>query len=640
MKKLKQVLCSLLAAVMLLGMTTVGVGAAPAFSDADQIVHVEAVNRAAELGYFVGSDGKFMPKETVTRAQMATVIVKMLHGADHNADPYKNMGRFPDTADYQGGWADGYINLCAQEGVVGGYGDGTFQPDKKVNAAEAVTMLLNALKVDAGEGNWPDTVMNKGTELGLFAELSGVKADTALNRDQLAALVIAGVDWREAKDSGTAGESDSNKIIPDDKNLIIGLDNIPIAKPGMTEDELRDIVVEFMKLQLTFAYTPVFEDADSYQYYIKNLQTYYGFEGSQIKFEEGKYYGGVPYTGDATGSLYRWIPFYDADTGVMDWTPIVNSARLNWKSGGKTYPNVGSALFGNSCSSACYWALSRVSNKLGGAWTVDWIPQKGFVKVGDYTLANNDKDHGDHTKNVCKENGTEVMFAAYASMKKADGLVRTGHAIMNVADPVVVYNADGSIDGEKSYLCIAEQQAFFLTGVPSKGGVDLYSPLGERGLTYRVMGNYWGSVVNGEVKDMEWSFNELYNEGYLPFTIPELVGKDPVEEATVTFSHNENTITLNKLVSSKVSSNYPISDVNFTVRDADGNETYIGMHANEAGALKTYYLTTGLNGNMLYPSKTYIKTELEKYTGGGYELIITCRVSTGELLTAYTGTLQ
>jgi len=717
MKKIKQILCTLLAAVMLLGMTTVGVGAAPAFSDADQIVHVDAVNRAAELGYFVGSDGKFMPKDTVTRAQMATVIVKMLYSADHNADPYKNMGRFPDTADYQGGWADGYINLCAQEGVVGGYGDGTFQPDNKVTAAEAVTMLLNSLKVDAGEGNWPDTVMNKGTELGLFAELSGVEAGTALNRDQLAALVMAGVDWKEetagggtecealghdfteatctdAKTCKVCGATEGvelghdfasadcttaktckvcgvaegealghdwkdatetnpktcmacgategsvlNKIIPDDKNLIIGLDNIPIAKPGMTEDELRDIVVEFMKLQLTFAYTPVFENADSYQYYIKNLASYYGESGSWIDFKEGKYYGGVPYTGNAAGSVYRWIPFYDVDTGAMDWSYIVNSSRLNWQNSGKTYPNVGSALFGNSCSAACYWALSRVSNKLTSAWTTGWLPKNGYVKVGDYTLANNDTGHGSHTRDVCEENGTDVMYNAYASMKKADGLVRKGHAIMNVADPVVVYRADGSIDGNKSYLCIAEQQAFFLDYSPALGGVDLYSPLGKRGLTYRVMGNFWGSVVNGEVKDMEWSFKELYDEGFLPFTAPELVGKDAVEESAAAFTHKKETITLDELASSTVSSNYPISDVNFTVRDAEGNETYIGMYAHETGTLKAYSLRTGLNNNAIYSSRNYIKTELEKYTGG-YELIITCRVSTGDLLTVYTGTLQ
>ena len=643
MKKIKRIFCLLLAVVALLGMTVLESGVAPTFSDADQIVHVEAVNRAAELGYFVGSDGRFMPRQTVTRAQMATVMVKVLHGSDYNADPYKNKGRFPDTAEYQGGWADGYINLCAQEGVVGGYGDGTFGPNNKVTAAEAVTMLLNAFKVDAGKGNWPDTVMNKGAELGLFAELPGVVANTALDRDQLATLVMAGVDWQEKQSGGATDEIIHSEIIPDDKNLVIGLNNIPIATSDMTEDELRDIVVEFMKLQLTFAYTPEFKDTESYQYYIKNLKSYYGFEESQIGFEEGNYYGGVPYTGNAAGSIYRWIPFYDAETGVMDWTPIVNSARLNWKNNGTVYPDVGSALFGNSCSAACYWAWGRVSNELRSAWTSGWVPQKGFVKVGEYTLANNDTGHGDHTKNVCKENGTDVMYKAYASMKKADGLIRTGHAIMNVADPVVVYKADGSIDGNKSYLCIAEQQAFFLTDTPDNGGVELYSPLGDRGLTYRVMGNYWGSVVNGQVKDMEWSFKELYDQGFLPFTAPELVGKDPVEKATVTFSHKKDTITLDELEASSVFSNYSISDVHFTVRDAGGNENYIGMYAKEAGTLTAYKksaLREGLKNNVIYSSKDYIKTELGKYTGGSHELIITCRVSTGESLNVYTGTLQ
>lgn len=639
MKKTKRILCLLLAVVVLLGVPALESHAAPTFSDADQIVHTEAVNRAAELGYFVGSDGKFMPRQTVTRAQMATVMVKILYGSEHNADPYKNKGRFPDTAEYQGGWADGYINLCAQEGVVGGYGDGTFQPDKKVTAAEAVTMLLNAFEVDAGKGNWPDTVMSKGAELGLFAELPGVVANTALDRDQLAALVMAGVDWREEQSRVNA----EKKVIPDDKNLVIGLNNIPIATSDMTEDELRDIVVDFMKLQLTFAYTPEFEDTDSYQYYIKNLKKYYGFSGCKIKFEEGKYYGGVPYTGSAAGNMYRWLPFYDADTGVMDWTPIVNSARLNEEDGDIVYPDVGSALFGNSCSAACYWAWGRVSNSLGSAWTSGWVPAKGFVKVGEYTLANNDKNHGDSTKKVCKANGTAVMYEAYASMKKADGLVRTGHAIMNVADPVVVYKADGSIDGNKSYLCIAEQQAYFLTDAPENGGIELYSPLGGEGLTYRVMGNYWGSVVNGQVKDMEWSFKELYDQGFLPFTAPELVGKNPVEKATVTFSHKKDTITMGELGLSKVTSNYSISDVHFTVRDADGTETYIGMYAKQAGTLAAYKvseLANGLSNNIIYSSKDYIRTELEKYTGGSYELIVTCRVSTGELLTAYTGTLR
>ena len=202
MKKIKQILCTLLAAVMLLGMTTVGVGAAPAFSDADQIVHVDAVNRAAELGYFVGSDGKFMPKDTVTRAQMATVIVKMLYSADHNADPYKNMGRFPDTADYQGGWADGYINLCARTGIVAGYDDGSFRPGRAVTTAEALTMILQAIKVSANSGSWPQNVISKAEEIGVFDGLAPrPRNDEPLNRDQLAFLLMAALDYKAEEDS-------------------------------------------------------------------------------------------------------------------------------------------------------------------------------------------------------------------------------------------------------------------------------------------------------------------------------------------------------------------------------------------------------------------------------------------------------
>ena len=210
---LKRVLSAAVALVMVAGLAVSG-AAAVTFSDADQIVHTDAVNRAVAKGLFVGANGKFMPKDTVTRAQMATIIVKMMYGSDYNANPHKGLGKFPDTAQFEGGWAEGYICLCAQDGFVKGYGDGTFQPGNKVNAAEAVTMLLNAMKVDAGQGQWPTTVMNKGTEMGLFAALDGVKADTALNRDQLAALVMAALDWQakqqeQPQQGSTSGSSTS-----------------------------------------------------------------------------------------------------------------------------------------------------------------------------------------------------------------------------------------------------------------------------------------------------------------------------------------------------------------------------------------------------------------------------------------------
>ncbi len=190
-------------AAMLLSVSVVPAGAV-SFADADEIVYTEAVEATAQMGLFSGSDGKFLPKATVTRAQMATIIVKMLFGADVNADPFKGEGKFSDVADFEGGWAEGYVNLCAQTGVVSGYGDGTFQPGKAVTAAEAVTMIINALEIDAGEGSWPDTVMTKAEELQLFGIIDPKpEAETVLIRDQLAVVVLAGVGFEPEGKKGT-----------------------------------------------------------------------------------------------------------------------------------------------------------------------------------------------------------------------------------------------------------------------------------------------------------------------------------------------------------------------------------------------------------------------------------------------------
>jgi len=202
MKNLKRVFTMALALIMMLGMVTVP-ATASSFSDADEIVNEEAVSITAGLGLFAGSDGKFMPKDTVTRAQMATIIVKMLRGSQFNADAFKGYDTFSDTADYQGGWAEGYINACVQLGVVAGYGDGTFKPEKAVTTAEALTMIINALKVDAGKGEWPSTVMAKAEEMKLYGEMSSKPGTyAALTRDQLAVLTYKGLCYSPSGASG------------------------------------------------------------------------------------------------------------------------------------------------------------------------------------------------------------------------------------------------------------------------------------------------------------------------------------------------------------------------------------------------------------------------------------------------------
>lgn len=202
MRNIKRILAMSLATVMLCA--SMVVGSAASFNDADKIVNTEAVTVTTGLGIFAGTtDGNFNPTGTTTRAQMAAVIVKMLYGSDINADQFKGASKFSDVADFEGGWAEGYINLCSNLGVIAGYPDGTFKPGAAVTTAEATTMIINALKVDAGNGTWPLTVMAKAEEMKLFAELA-VKPLTndALTRDALASVVFEAIQYSPSKTTG------------------------------------------------------------------------------------------------------------------------------------------------------------------------------------------------------------------------------------------------------------------------------------------------------------------------------------------------------------------------------------------------------------------------------------------------------
>ena len=257
---MKRIISLMLSVLMVLGILTLCVGAAGkdgvltacgpvGFKDADRVTYTEAAAVTGGLGLFSGTtDGRFDPRGTVTRAQMATIVVKMLKGADFNADSYKGEENpFPDTAAFESGWAEGYVNACVQLGIVKGYGDGTFQPANPVTTAEALTMVLNALKVDAGAGEWPNTVMNKAAEL-KFADGLGFEAasDRVLNREQLAVIVSAGVQYKpEGGESLLASVFGVKTINTEHKYGETHCEVCRTAKPGLlTRADLEEAVVE------------------------------------------------------------------------------------------------------------------------------------------------------------------------------------------------------------------------------------------------------------------------------------------------------------------------------------------------------------------------------------------------------------
>ncbi len=99
-------------------------------------------------------DGTFKPNGNITRAEFATIAVRFFEAT------YEGENLFPDI---DGHWAQDYINEAANAGIVDGYPDGTFGPQKLITRAEAMTMVNRTIDRHPHEDHlledmivWPD----------------------------------------------------------------------------------------------------------------------------------------------------------------------------------------------------------------------------------------------------------------------------------------------------------------------------------------------------------------------------------------------------------------------------------------------------------------------------------------------------
>lgn len=307
---------------------------------------------------------------------------------------------------------------------------------------------------------------------------------------------------------------------------------LPVAQRKWPLNRLRRLCTDAFRLQLSFAWTPA-EDLE----FPRNQR-------SNTKLQKGVVYGGIPYAVGGLGNLYRWMEIYDEESGVMTVPDDL--------------PREFHKIFCNQCSFGAFWAWSRVSNSLRYRLTNDMMDRNGCIPIGEYTYDQTLTDFADYTTTrICEENGRQVMFRSYAVLQEADGIVNFttgGHVRMISTAPVIVFNEDGSINGEESYTTFLDQAA-------------KYHPMQQSdGSEYQVQGGV----------DTKITFEKLFTSGYLPFTIPEFCRikgrkRKYVDAATATLKGmNEEGDT--PLKECTVSSNYPISHLIFTAFDQNGEK--------------------------------------------------------------------
>lgn len=393
------------------------------------------------------------------------------------------------------------------------------------------------------------------------------------------------------------------------------LEAIPVASSDMSIDQLREIAANYMRLQTSIPWVP----AKDYSYVMTT-------SGKNETFKQNVIYGGMPYTHNS-GSLYAFLDFYDAETGVLN---LPNASYIG-------------EVIGNDCADAVFWGWARFSTTINFTLTRYMQQSKGALRVGSYTYDDSIKDFADYyTTTICKDNGEQTMFRSYAEIQMGDGFVMCnkggqGHAIMAASKPVVVYNDDGTINPDQSYVFILEQHSNQVERPLSANNESIQNMID--GTVYEAKEVDFSSkndsvVHNISGVDNKFTFTKLFKTGYLPITCAELRGTKAIEKATVSCEvQPEAAVDNDALNAIVVVSNYRVAKISTVITDADGKVVYETTSYNKDNNTNESVLTS----MQVSVSKAAInRMKLDK--NATYNVSITALVSSGETLPVYSGT--
>jgi len=463
------------------------------------------------------------------------------------------------------------------------------------------------------------------------------------------------------------------------KLLRSDVETMPIGNDAMSYADRRQLCVDFMELQVTMQWKPGVD----VEFQTSNYQ-----KGSLKQLLTAEVYGGIFYHSKGFGNPYRWLEYYDEETGTMDLEKaIAENGGIGedavlfdteyYEDGSIKYTKYRSLMtLGNQCSSTTCWSWGRVINSVSFGDTCDLNVYNGYIPVGcftysyehegktytdldiqDFGVKSESNPLGYDTDDVIADwnqaNGADAMYQCYAQLKPGDCLVNKGHTLMVKA--VNLYaGRDGVVDYALSTVTVLEQ----VEAWAHNGNID--------GVPFKQQGR----------DNYGYTFEKLQQEAYIPFTFAELLDpndpqdkkhldyyrsymgitggvkamysafaitdkdhSDAVETADTYCTFEGDSITASEFAAMTVGSNYSISDVFVTVTDKDGKQRLKNIWRAPFSNYREVPMSANLcsweqdsEGNLLP-----LSTGLAELAGN--TVTVTIQLSTGELLTAYEGTL-
>lgn len=249
-----------------------------AFTDVNnELVFYEAIEALSALGILKGyEDGTFKPEGTITRAEFAAVITRIMGLADLQIGGTDTI--FEDVK--AGHWASGNIKIAADMGIIKGFGDGKFLPDDPVTYEQAVKMIVAALGYEPKameQGGYPSGYLMVASEKDITRSAEGKVGEMA-TRGMVAQLLYNSLEVPMFELSGV-GESTTYVVNKEKTFLSTGLGLIRVKNGQVTgnqyttlESPATSVRSGEIELDGKIFVTP---DADKLYQYLGYSVTYY-----------------------------------------------------------------------------------------------------------------------------------------------------------------------------------------------------------------------------------------------------------------------------------------------------------------------------------------------------------------------------
>ena len=155
--------------------------ALPVLAAPASVSQEDALQALSALGIFSGDDqGNLNLGSRVTRAEFVTMLVRATPGGSQIGQAATSP--YPDVP--RSHWASGFVEAAVSQGLVSGYSDGTFRPNKEITLAEGVSMALQLLGYGPEDfsGSYPTGQLALYRSLRLDRGISAVSATAPLTR--------------------------------------------------------------------------------------------------------------------------------------------------------------------------------------------------------------------------------------------------------------------------------------------------------------------------------------------------------------------------------------------------------------------------------------------------------------------------